>query len=232
MWPSARKTNQTWNTSVILEKKILDMSYHLGSSMAFRSNGLGYRQRTCILCRNKAILWGVLPSRPHKTRFPFSECRNGYFYEAGTEAQTTIEGNPCITMEEHLRKMFHKPARTLALQESIGSSTISLWFRKKRSEFELCTIFTLLLIFFVKSFLALELIIFCDPVVREKIHAEMCIWWLSCHPIYSLRPSSQRKVFKYLGQRWILIGSKFHVKTLTSALQLIGKLKRTLFSTH
>jgi hypothetical protein len=54
MWPGGRE-NFIFGIGQLFWKNVHEMSYHLRSFMAFRSNGVGYGQRACIVCRNGAI---------------------------------------------------------------------------------------------------------------------------------------------------------------------------------
>jgi hypothetical protein len=132
------------------------MSYHLQSSMDFRSNRLGYGQRACILCWNEAIshtcvfprtginvVHGVLTSWPLKTRFHFSECRNVVFLWSGNMARTRVERNPCTIIEEHLHNMFHTPAPRASSPGSCRAPAVSRRCCWKRAEFKLRAHFSL-----------------------------------------------------------------------------------------
>jgi hypothetical protein len=105
--PAVKEKNQTWNKTVILKKNIHEMSYHIRSSMTFKSNGLSYGQWTCIVCRNESIsrtcvcrgmginsMCGVFPHGHGKSVLHFPSAETGFFVKR-------VQGSELGSRETH-----------------------------------------------------------------------------------------------------------------------------------
>jgi hypothetical protein len=87
--------------------------------MNFRSNGLRYGKRACIVSWNDAIfstcvcpgmgvnaVCGVLVSWPHKV-FHFPSAKTGLFVKQVRGEQTMVERSLCTTLEQHIHNTFN-----------------------------------------------------------------------------------------------------------------------------